>query len=121
MNENSPNILLAIFVFVGILLLFVGNFYYQRKARFYADEILKENSKEFNKQITANAYICLVSRIFWGTVALVFTIWNIRKIETIELSWWFFLIVFELVFALFFIVWGFLGYKREMKRKIDLV
>lgn len=70
MSENSPAywpFILGLGLFAA---LFAVNYYYQRKARDYADDILRPLPEEYNKQITANAYRYLIGRSIWGLIFL---------------------------------------------------
>lgn len=113
MQENAPNYL-SMFLLLGFfVLLFAGNYYYQRKSRRYADEMLKSIPDEYNRQIKANAYRILVSRLIWGLIFLSGIVWNFQKIIAYGFSW---LTVLSIAFGVFFIAWGILGFRWELKR-----
>ena len=113
MKENALNYF-SVFLLTGFfVLLFAGNYYYQRKGRRYADEMLKNIPEEYNKQIKANAYRILISRIIWGLIFLSGVIWNFKQTVAYGFSR---LTALVIVLGLFFIVWGIFGFRREMKR-----
>lgn len=121
MNENEPDILLSLLFLASVGILFGVNYFYQRKARFYADEILKDNPKEFNKQIKANAYRNLFSSLLWAFLVFLVFVWNYDWIISTEYNLGtvlFFAI--DLLFSIFLIFWGIRGYRSQMKRIVEL-
>src|SRR4051812_24105555 len=113
MGENGLNYFTAFLLMAFFGLLFAGNYYYQRKSRRYADELLKDIPEEYNKQIKSNAYRILISRIIWGILFLSGIIWNFQKVLDHGFSW---LTVLAVTFGVVFIIWGILGFRWEMKR-----
>jgi hypothetical protein len=107
--------------FWGILALlifgstFIVGYYYQRKARLYLDETLKNDSVEWNKRIKANAWRHLISRGIWGLffVSFTYNIWNVSGQVVI-----FKLILF--IVGILSIVWGIFGFRGEMKKLQDV-
>lgn len=97
------------------LLLYAVNFYHQRRAEKYADEILLSQPKEYNKQIKSRANIYLVSRILWGLLFLVSGIYNVY-VNFQKLS---FLMLINFWAALFFIVWGVRSFRKELEKVIS--
>ena len=83
-----------------------------------ADEDLKKlNYEEWKRQATSNVYIKMFSRIIWGLVILSGFIFNFQKVAALGFNW---LSVFVLVLGLSFIVWGILGFRRELKQVQNL-
>src|SRR5687768_5989902 len=80
MIEIVINAFFGILALVILILTGVGNYYYQRKARFYADQSLKDKPEEWNKRIKANAWRYLISRGIWGLLLTSF-IYNIRDVS----------------------------------------
>ena len=79
-----------------------------------ADEDLKKlDYEEWKKQIKSNVYIKMFSRIIWGLFILSGFIFNFQKVVALGFNW---LSVFVLVLGTSFIVWGILGFRREMKQ-----
>lgn len=115
MSEIVIKTFFGILALVILVLIGVGNNYYQRKARRYADEMLKDNPEEWNKRIKANAWRYLISRGIWGLLftSFIYNIWNVSQE----------IIIFKLVMffgGVLFIVWGIAGFWGEMKRLQDL-
>lgn len=115
MNVNGMYVFFGILAVAILIFSIVGNYYYQRKAKLYADEILRQNPAEWNKRIRANAWRHLISREIWGLVfsSFIFGIWNAPK--TVLFSK-----LFLLVIGIFFIVWGITGFRGEMKKLQNL-
>ncbi len=121
MIEIDSNIYFSVLFMAAVSVVFGVNFYYQRKARFYADEMLRDNPVEFNKQIKANAYRSLFSSLVWSAISLLILIWNYELIISGELSYaegFFFGVDFLL--GIFLIFWGVHQYYSEMKRTIKV-
>ena len=115
MCEMVIKIIFGILALVIWILVVVGNYHYQRKARLYADELLKDNPEEWIKRIKANAWRCLISRGIWGLLfaSFIYNIWNVSQE----------IIIFKLIMffgGVLFIVWGIAGFRGEMKRLQDL-
>lgn len=115
MFEGVGGTVLVSLTGILFLALFVVNYYYQRKSQNSVDEMLAAIPEEYNKQIKANAFKCLISRILWGLV-LVSNIYNIWKVEST-------IVFFKLILALIglgLVVWGTYGFKSEMRKIKDL-
>ncbi len=79
-----------------------------------ADEDLKKlDYEEWKRQAKSNVFIKMFSRIIWGLVILSSFIFNFQKIVALGFNW---LSVFVLVLGISFIVWGILGFRREIKQ-----
>ena len=97
---------------VFFLLVFLAQYYYQRKALRYADELLEKYPTEYSKQIKANAYRYLISRIIWGVLFLSRVVLNYQQILVDGFNW---ITGTAAVFGIVFIIWGILGFRSEMK------
>jgi hypothetical protein len=77
----------------------------------YAENLLKDNPAEYNKQIKVNAYRYLIGRSLWGLLfaASLYDIW------AVEGKWVYFKLLF-FVIGLALIVWGVWGFKSEIKK-----
>ena len=78
----------------------------------YADELLEKYPKEYNKQIKANAYRYLISRIIWGILFLSRVVLNYQQILVDGFNW---ITGTAAVLGIVFIIWGILGFRSEMK------
>ncbi len=111
---------LVIFIFI-ISFIVMGSplFHQQRRISRMADEDLKKwNYEEWNKQIRRNVYIRMFSRIIWGLFILSGFIFNFSKIYALGFRW---INLFVAVLGISFIVWGILGFCREIKRVENLM
>ena len=95
------------------LLIFLAQYYYQKKSSCYADELLRDFPKEYNKQIKANAYRYLISRIIWGVLFLSRAAFDYRQILVDGFNW---INGTAIVFGIAFILWGISGFRAELKR-----
>lgn len=103
----------AYIVVAFFLLIFWAQYYYQKKSARYADELLRDFPKEYNKQIKANAYRYLISRIIWGGLFLSRAAYDYRQILADGFNW---LTGTVTVLGIAFILWGISGFRSEMKR-----
>lgn len=79
-----------------------------------ADEDLKRiDYDEWKKQMRSNAHIKLGSRVIWGLFILSGFIFNFREIIAQGFIW---ATTFVFALGILFIVWGILGFRREIKR-----
>ena len=84
-----------------------------------ADEDLKRiDYDEWKKQMRSNAYIKLGSRVIWGLFILSGFIFNFREVIALGFDW---TTVFVLVLGVSFIVWGILGFRREIRKANEIV
>lgn len=121
MNENEPNILLSLLFIASVGILFGVNYFYQRRARFHADEMLKDNPKEFNKQIKAKVYRNLFNSFIWAFSVFAILAWYYEWLISAEYSLG--IIIFfaiDILFGIFLLFWGIWGYRSQMKRRIEL-
>ena len=103
----------------GILLVslpFVNRFY-QKRADDYLDELLKTNPVEYNRQIKGNAFRYLIGGTIWGLLFLSGFILNFRAVIAYGLRWQT-IVVF--VLGVGCIAWGVWGYKKELRKIIEL-
>lgn len=114
-GENTKIILSAL---AGILLssLYFVNQFYQKRANDYADNLLKDNLIEYNKQIKANGYRCLISRCIWGVLFLSGFIFNFQAIISQGFRW---ITLFVFLIGIVYIIWGIYGFKSEIKKIKD--
>lgn len=115
MIEVVINAFFGVLALVILILIVVGNYYYQRKARLYVDESLRDNPEEWNKRMKTNAWRNLISRGIWRLLlaSFIYNIWNVSQR----------IIIFKLIMffaGVLFIVWGIVGFRSEMKRLQDL-
>jgi hypothetical protein len=112
-----PNTLISIFLIVSIVLVFSPIF--RRKLWRMADDDLKRiDYDEWKKQMRSNAYIKLVSRIIWGLFILSGFILNFQEVVALGFDW---MTVFVLVLGISFIVWGILGFRREIRKVNEII
>jgi sterol desaturase/sphingolipid hydroxylase (fatty acid hydroxylase superfamily) len=121
MNQNLPDILLMILFLAAVGILFGVNYYYQRKAGIYTDELLRFDPLEFNKQIRGNAYRKLFSSFIWALLVLTLFFWKFESLVSgqmtaIEVV----LLIIEFAFGVILVFFGVYGYRNEMKRLIEL-
>lgn len=113
MFENGAIILTTIFSMLFLVAPFIVNAFYQRRARRFADEILKANSSDYNRQIRANAVILLVRRSLWALFVLSVAILNFRLFLSEKLEWW---LAGVILLGLGCFAFGIFGYKTELKK-----
>ena len=106
---------LIIFIFIISFFIIISPIYYQnrRTARMADEDLKKINFEEWKKQITANVYIKMFSRIIWGLVILSGLIFNFSKIYALGFRW---INVFVSALGIAFIVLGIIGFRRDIKR-----
>ncbi len=114
MNETVLYIFFGILAIVIVLSSIIANYYYQRKAKLYADEMLKQNPEEWNKRVKANSWRHLISRGIWGLFfsSFIYGVWSSAKPVIFSK-------LFLLAVGIFFIVWGITGFRAEMKKLQD--
>jgi hypothetical protein len=121
LNENAEVLNMfftsPIWGIIGVLIFvatFAVDYYYQRKAGLYADEMVKDIPEEWNKRIKANAWRNLISRGIWGLLFLsfIYIIWNVPD----SVVWKIFLFLLGIIL----IIWGVTGFRGEMKKLKDL-
>ena len=119
MEDIASNIYLILFL-VATPLLFLINHHYQRKARHYADEMLRGIPHEFNRQIKGNALTVLIRSVIWGALTVWLLIANLGYFVDGELSLTSqILLLIDIVIGIGIVLWGVWNYRVEMKRLID--
>ena len=116
MSEYIPSLITFILLIAFLILSFSVNYYYQNRARRYADEILKGMPEEYNKQIRATAYSNLIRQFIWSAYFVSSGIYGIA--HGLQLTDAF--ILFYLIGAVCFIVRGIWNFRKELKRRILL-
>lgn len=112
------NELIEIIFIVSFFVIYSPIYWQRQRISRMADEDLKKlNNEEWKKQAKSNVYIKMFSRIIWGLFILSGFIFNFQKVAAFEFNW---LSVFVLVLGLSFIVWGILGFRREIKQVQNL-
>lgn len=108
------------------ILLFIISFfvigspiYFQNRriARMADEDLKKINYSEWKTRFKTNIYIKMSSRIIWGLVLLSGFIFNFPKIYALGFRW---ITLVILVLGLAFIIWGILGFRKEIKQIQDL-
>jgi hypothetical protein len=74
------------------------------------DDLKKIDSDDWEKQKKFGSYTRLVSRVVWGGVLLIVTLLNFRGYEDWTNRW---LIIYP-VSGILLVVWGLLGFRREL-------
>ena len=117
-GENMSKELIAVF-FIGSFFVICSPIYWQRRriSRMADEDLKKLDYEEWKRQAKSNVYIKMFSRIIWGLVILSGFIFNFQKVAALGFNW---LSVFVLVLGLSFIVWGILGFRRELKQVQNL-
>jgi hypothetical protein len=77
------------------------------------DDLKKLNYDEWKRQAKFNLYIKMLSRILWGLFVLSGFIFNFQKVVELGFNWTSF---FVAALGISFIVWGILGFRRDVKR-----
>lgn len=115
MFESGFGIGLVVLTILVLVSLPFVNHFYQKRANDYADNLLKDNPIEYNKQIRGNAYRYLISRSLFGLLfaSSIYNIWNV-ELKTVYYKITFFLIGVGLI------AWGLWSYKRELKKIKEL-
>ena len=113
-----PNELIAIIFIISFFVIGSPIYFQNRRISRMADEDLKKlDYEEWKKQAKSNVYIKMFSRIIWGLVILSGFIFNFQKVIALGFNW---LSVFVFVVGLSFIIWGILGFRREIKEVQNL-
>lgn len=108
-----PNELIAIIFIISFFVIGSPIYFQNRRISRMADEDLKKlDYEEWKKQAKSNVYIKMFSRIIWGLVILSGFIFNFQKVIALGFNW---LSVFVFVLGISFIVWGILGFRREIR------
>ena len=104
-------------IFVVSIFVIYSPIYLQRRKNWrIADEDLKRiDYDEWKKQMKSTAYINLISRELWGLILLSGYFINFRKIVEFGFNW---ITVTITLLGVSFIVWGIIGFRREI-RKVD--
>lgn len=107
--------LFAIFFIISIFVIASPIYFQRRRISRMADEDLKKlNYEAWKRQAKSNVYIKMFSRIIWGVlIVLSGFIFNFQTVASFGFSWWSFVV---LVLGISFIVWGILGFRREIKQ-----
>ena len=109
-----PNELITILFLVSFFVICSPIYWQRRRISRMADEDLKKlDYAEWKRQAKSNVYIKMFSRIIWGLFILSSLFFNFQKIAALGFNW---VSVFVLVLGISFIVWGILGFRREMKQ-----
>lgn len=109
-----PEEFLFIFLIVSILIIASPIYFQNRKISKMVEEDLKKlNYEEWKKHIRTNVYVKMFSRIIWGLIILSGFIFNFSKIYAQGFRW---INLIVLLMGLAFIVWGILGFRREIKQ-----
>lgn len=111
--ENLTSQLTLISVLAIVSIVFLPIYLMRRKMRKMTDDDLKKiDLEDWKKQIKSNAYVKLISRNLWGlflTGAVIYNCWKVGGgINLVT--------VLTFVIGIIFIIWGFLGYRNEMKK-----
>jgi hypothetical protein len=110
--------LIGLLFFISFFVICSPIYWQRRRISRMADEDLKKlDYEEWKKQKKSNVYIKMASRIIWGLVILSGFIFNFQEVIALGFNW---LSVFVLVLGVSFIVWGILGFRREIKQVKNL-
>jgi len=113
-----PNILISIFLIVSLVIIFSPIYLQRRKLWRMADEDLRRiDYDEWKKQMRSNAYIKLGSRVMWGLFILSGFIFNFQEVIALGFDW---TTIFVSVLGVSFVVWGILGFRREIKKVSEI-
>lgn len=114
MSEDLIIVFFIISFFIMISPIFFQN---RRISRMVEEDLKKLNYDEWKKQTKRNIYIKLFSRIIWGLFILSGFIFNFSEIYALGFRW---ISLIILALGLAFIVWGILGFRREIKQVQNL-
>jgi hypothetical protein len=101
-------------IFMGTLFLSLAfvNYFYQKRADDFADNLLADNPIEYNKQIKGNAFRYLAKSIIWSFFTILLFVLYLHQSGNIFSP--------QAAFSLFsgcgFVVWGILSCKKELKK-----
>jgi len=106
---------LAIIILLGSFLIIYSPIWWQRRriARMASEDLKNLDHEEWRRQAKSEVYIKMFSRIVWGLFILSGFIFNFQKIVAPGFNW---AGVFAAVLGILFIVWGVLGFRRQIKQ-----
>jgi hypothetical protein len=106
-------VLFAIIFVISFFVIYSPIMWQRRRIARMANEDLKKGDyEEWRRQTKSDIYIKLFSRIIWGLFILSGFIFNFQNVVAMGFNW---LRVVVLAFGISFIVWGILGFRREIE------
>jgi hypothetical protein len=112
MFEAKFTIILAVLTGIALISLPLVNRFYQKRADDFADNLLKDIPKEYNRQIKSNAYRHLIN--YW--ILAILSGWlGLYDIQNQSGTVFIYKIVYLLI-SLSLFTFGFWSYKKELKK-----
>lgn len=103
--------LLPFVLIITVAIIFSPIYFLRRKTARMADDDLKRIDREdWEKQKKFGAYTRLISRVVWGGILAIIGFLNIRVYD----EWSARLLVVYIVSGVLLIIWGLLGFRREL-------